>query len=123
MSEFVRVRRELLEQVFGMAGEGCDVPAVAHRWCERIDDLIHGGRASEEYAEFAKPLPAAMLAAAPSPPEGDAEPRLIAALRRLNRYHVDDDGLTHVDAGGEWIDVHDIDRLLTTHGHGGGGEG
>ncbi len=99
MSEFVRVPRDELDRAIKVL----------------------------RYAAHPHPSPHAdaleKLSAAPSPPEGDAEPRLIAALRRLNRYHVDDDGLTHVDAGGEWIDAHDIDRLLTTHGHGGGGEG
>lgn len=59
----VVVPRWLLEQVYGMAREGCDAPTVAYRWCERIDGLFHGDESPEEYAEFAEALPVSFPAA------------------------------------------------------------
>ena len=59
----VVVPRWLLEQVYGMAREGCEVPNVGYRWCERIDSIMHGAEPESEYAEWARPLPAKFPAA------------------------------------------------------------
>lgn len=67
----VAVPRAMLEQIYGMAREGCDAPSAAHRWCERIDELFHAARPSDEYADWSLGLPGAMSAAAPAP-EGSA---------------------------------------------------
>lgn len=56
------VPRAMLEQVYGMAREGCDVPGAAHRWCERIDLLFHMGEPSDEFEDWAEELPEAMTA-------------------------------------------------------------
>jgi hypothetical protein len=45
-----------LEQILGMAREGCDAPSAAYRWCERIEEVAIFG-ASAEYAQYAEPLP------------------------------------------------------------------
>jgi len=57
----VSVSRELLEQIYGMAREGCEAPSAAYRWCERIDEVFHDGEPSPEYTEYAQPLPDAAL--------------------------------------------------------------
>ena len=59
----VVVPRWLLEQVYGMAREGCEVPNVGYRWCERIDSIMHGAEPESEYAAWARPLPAKFPAA------------------------------------------------------------
>lgn len=59
----VMVPREFLRQVYGMAAEGCEAPAAAYRWCERIDELFHAGAASDEYSDYARDLPEAIAAA------------------------------------------------------------
>jgi hypothetical protein len=63
----VSVPRRFLEQVYGMAREGCESSMAAYRWCERIDEVFHAGQADDDYAAHEKPLPAAL---APPAPEG-----------------------------------------------------
>lgn len=63
--DYVAVPRAFLEQVYAMAREGCEAPAVAYRWCERIDELFHGG-SLDEHEEWARQLPDALASAPPS---------------------------------------------------------
>ena len=77
---YVLVSRALLEQIYGMAREGCDAPSAAYRWCERIDEVFHAGDPSQEYADWEQDLPAAMIAA-PIPQQPAAEGDDIAVDR------------------------------------------
>ena len=58
MSEIEQLRA-MLRQIYGMAQEGCDAPNAAYRWCERIDEVLHAGRAVGEFHEFARDVPKA----------------------------------------------------------------
>ena len=58
MSKTAIVPVAMLEQVYGMANEGCGAPNAAYRWCERIDEVFHSADGLDEYADYERPIPA-----------------------------------------------------------------
>jgi len=80
----VVVQRVMLEQIYGMAREGCDAPSAAYRWCERIDEVFHVGEPSTEYAEWAQPLPKSPVSAPqPMTTQGEADALLREVCQEL----------------------------------------